>query len=127
MVVLVDQMIELNTGESAKRLAIPWVSKRSALRRRIRSETPVSRARTAGVRPKRTIPANIRPPMSWPGAFRSFAKALATDVAAVQAVLTLPWSNGPVEGQITKLKLLKRGAYGRMKLDLLRQRLLHAA
>ncbi len=59
--------------------------------------------------------------------FRSFAKALATDVAAVKAALTLPWSNGPVEGQITKLKLLKRGAYGRMKLDLLRQRLLHAA
>ena len=59
--------------------------------------------------------------------FRRFATALATDVAAVQAALTLPWSNGPVEGQITKLKLLKRGAYGRMKLDLLRQRRLHAA
>ena len=59
--------------------------------------------------------------------FRTFAKTLETDVAAVHAALTLPWSNGPVEGQITKLKLLKRGAYGRMKLDLIRQRLLHAA
>ena len=58
--------------------------------------------------------------------FRNFAKALETDMAAVQAALNLTWSNGPVEGQITKLKLLKRGAYGRVKLDLLRQRLLHA-
>ncbi len=58
---------------------------------------------------------------------RNFAKALEIDRDAVTAALTLSWSNGPVEGQVTKLKLLKRGAYGRMKLDLLRQRLLHAA
>jgi hypothetical protein len=35
------------------------------------------------------------------------------DLAAVTAGLTLPWSNGPVEGQITRLKLLKRQGYGR--------------
>jgi transposase len=46
---------------------------------------------------------------------------------AVQAALTLPYSNGRVEGQITQLKLLKRPSYGRAKLDLLRQRMRHAA
>jgi len=41
--------------------------------------------------------------------------------------LTLPWSTGPVEGQITKLKLIKRQAYGRAGIAFLRQRMLHAA
>jgi transposase len=56
-----------------------------------------------------------------------FASSLQREQAAVQAALTLPYSNGQVEGQITKLKLLKRQGYGRAKLDLLRQRMLHAA
>jgi transposase len=51
----------------------------------------------------------------------------AKDGAAARAALTLPWSNGPAEGHINKLKLIKRSAYGRMQLDLLRQRVLHAA
>ena len=38
-----------------------------------------------------------------------------------------PWSNGPVEGQVNRLKLIKRSMYGRAKFDLLRQRVLHAA
>ncbi len=58
---------------------------------------------------------------------RNFAAGLEKDGAAVRAALTLPWSNGPTEGHINKLKLIKRSAYGRMKLDLLRQRVLHAA
>lgn len=57
----------------------------------------------------------------------SFALGLEQDVAAVRAALTLPWSSGQVEGQITKLKLIKRQAYGRADLDLLRARLLDAA
>jgi transposase len=57
----------------------------------------------------------------------NFASGLQREHAAVQAALTLPYSNGQVEGQITKLKLLKRQSYGRAKLDLLRQRMLHAA
>ena len=57
----------------------------------------------------------------------NFADSVAKDGAAVRAALTLPWSTGPVEGHIHKLKLIKRGAYGRMKLDLLCQRVLHAA
>jgi transposase len=57
----------------------------------------------------------------------NFADSVSKDGAAVRAALTLPWSTGPVEGHIHKLKLIKRSAYGRMKLDLLRLRVLHAA
>lgn len=53
----------------------------------------------------------------------SFAKGVAADYAAVAAALTQPWSNGQTEGQITKLKLVRRQMYGRGKLDLLRARL----
>ena len=53
-----------------------------------------------------------------------FARGLQEDLAAVTAGLTLPWSQGPVEGQITRLKLLKRQSYGRAGVALLRQRLL---
>jgi transposase len=56
-----------------------------------------------------------------------FAAKLRTDQAAVQAGLTLRWSNGQTEGQVTKLKLVKRQGYGRAKVDLLRKRLLRAA
>ena len=48
------------------------------------------------------------------------------DCRAIDAAVTLEWSNGQVEGQVNRLKVLKRGMYGRAKLDLLRQRLLHA-
>ena len=58
---------------------------------------------------------------------QSFADSLARDRAAVEAALTLEWSTGPVEGRITKLKLVKRQMYGRAKFDLLRQRVLAAA
>ena len=58
--------------------------------------------------------------------FCSFAKGIRQDEAAIRAALSLPWSNGPVEGHISRLKLLKRQAYGRAKLDLLRIRLLAA-
>jgi transposase len=60
-------------------------------------------------------------------ALRSFAAGIQRDKAAVLAGLTLEWSQGQVEGQITRLKLLKRGMYGRAKLDLLRQRMLYEA
>jgi transposase len=57
---------------------------------------------------------------------QSFAQGVEQDKAAVQAGLTLPLSNGPVEGQVTKIKLIKRMMYGRAKFPLLRQRILHA-
>jgi transposase len=53
---------------------------------------------------------------------RNFLQGLLKDEAAVRAGLTLPWSQGPVEGHVNKLKLLKRASYGRARLDLLRQR-----
>src|SRR5258708_5446937 len=56
---------------------------------------------------------------------KSFAKGIRQDQAAVFAGLTLPWSNGPVEGHVNRLKLIKRSMYGRAKLRLLRQRVLH--
>lgn len=57
----------------------------------------------------------------------SFAKGIAQDKAAVRAAITEAWSNGQTEGQITKLKLVKRQMYGRGKLDLLEARLIGAA
>ena len=58
---------------------------------------------------------------------RRFALWLHGDAAAVRAGLMRTESNGQTEGQINKLKLVKRAMYGRGKFDLLRQRLLHAA
>jgi transposase len=54
----------------------------------------------------------------------SFGKGIAADQAVVGAAMTQPWSNGQTEGQITKLKLVRRQMYGRGKLDLLRARLI---
>ena len=56
-----------------------------------------------------------------------FARGLTDDRAAVEAALSLEWSNGQTEGQVNKLKLLKRQMYGRANFDLLRRRVLHAA
>ena len=56
--------------------------------------------------------------------FRRLAKSFRQDEAAIRAGLSLRWSQGPVEGTIHRLKLLKRQMYGQAKLDLLRQRLL---
>lgn len=58
---------------------------------------------------------------------KRFAGKLRADHDAVQAGLTLRHSNGQTEGQVTKLKLVKRQGYGRAKVDLLRKRLLRAA
>ncbi|WP_428981590.1 transposase [Nonomuraea composti] len=58
---------------------------------------------------------------------RSFAEGLLIDHDAVVAGLTLPYSNGPAEGVINKIKLLKRQMYGRAGLALLRKRILLAS
>jgi transposase len=59
-------------------------------------------------------------------ALARFAQGLQEDLAAITAGLTLPWSNGPVEGHINRLKLLKRQGYGRAGVSLLRQRVMQA-
>ena len=57
----------------------------------------------------------------------TFAAGLEVDGAAVSAALTEPWSSGQAEGQVNRLKLLKRQNYGRASFDLLRRRVLLAA
>lgn len=57
---------------------------------------------------------------------RRFAIGLVADQPAIEAAISLPWSNGQTEGQVNRLKLLKRAMYGRAKLDLLSQRFLHS-
>lgn len=54
----------------------------------------------------------------------SFASGVLKDREAISAAITSPWSNGQTEGQITKLKLVKRQMYGRGKLDLLQARVI---
>ena len=54
-----------------------------------------------------------------------FAAGLEADLSAVRAAFSSPWSSGQVEGQINRLKYLKRQMYGRAKLDLMRIRVLH--
>jgi transposase len=57
---------------------------------------------------------------------RGFAQSLQRDRPAVNAALTSAWSNGQVEGQINRLKLIKRQMYGRANFDLLKARFLYA-
>ena len=57
-------------------------------------------------------------------ALRRFATGLYEDYEAVKAGVTLPWSSGPVEGHINRLKMLKRQMFGRAHLDLLSRRFL---
>jgi len=57
----------------------------------------------------------------------SFAKGIIADRDAVKAAIIHSWSNGQTEGQITKLKLVKRQMYGRAKIDLLEARVTGAA
>ena len=55
---------------------------------------------------------------------QSFAKGVSEDKEAIFAGLTRDESNGPTEGHITRLKLIKRQGYGQANFDLLRLRVL---
>jgi transposase len=55
---------------------------------------------------------------------RSFARGIQRDYHAVKAALTLPWSNGMVEGHVNRIKFVKRQMFGRANFDLLRLRVL---
>jgi transposase len=57
----------------------------------------------------------------------NFAKHLWRDQAVILAALQQPWSNGPVEGHVHRLKLIKRSMYGRANFNLLRLRVIMAA
>jgi transposase len=58
---------------------------------------------------------------------QSLAAGIVRDFDAVRAALLLPYSNGQTEGQVNKLKSLKRQMYGRATFEVLRKRVLHAA
>ncbi len=55
-----------------------------------------------------------------------FAMGLRRDLCAIKNALATPWTTSPVEGQISKLKMIKRTMYGRAGFQLLRARILHA-
>jgi transposase len=55
---------------------------------------------------------------------RLFARGLNQDLAAVRNALLFEWSNGQTEGQVNRLKMIKRQMYGRAGFDLLRARVL---
>jgi transposase len=57
---------------------------------------------------------------------RATARGMWLDRPAVEAAVATEWSNGQTEGQVNRLKVLKRAMYGRAKFDLLRQRMLYA-
>jgi transposase len=59
--------------------------------------------------------------------FQAFAASLERDRAAVELAIASQWSSGQVEGQINRLKLIKRMMYGRGKLDLLRKRVVYGS
>jgi len=57
-------------------------------------------------------------------ALKSFTHGLIQDLEAIKAALSLEWSNGQTEGQVNRLKTIKRQMYGRANFDLLRKRVL---
>ena len=57
---------------------------------------------------------------AWP-----VAAGIRQDLAAVTAGLTLPHSSGATEGNVNRIKAIKRQMYGRASLDLLRKRVIH--
>jgi transposase len=61
------------------------------------------------------------------GELRRFAEGIRRDEASIEAAVTEPWSNGPVEGHVNRLKMIKRQMYGRAGFQLLRARVVHAA
>jgi transposase len=58
---------------------------------------------------------------------KSFASGIRRDYAAVHAALSVAYSNGVVEGNVNRLKTVKRQMYGRANFDLLRKRVLYPA
>ncbi len=64
-------------------------------------------------------------PSRRPAELHTFAAGIRQDLAAVTAGLSLPYSSGTTEGNVNRLKALKRQMYGRASLDLLRKRVIH--
>lgn len=82
----------------------------------VRTRTPAAFASWLDAVAQRDLPA-----------LQTFAEGLKQDEPAILAALELPWSNGPLEGFVNKIKTIKRQMYGRASFPLLRQRVLLAA
>ena len=65
--------------------------------------------------------------MSKQAKYYSSEYLLCQDLASIQNAISLEWSNGQVEGQVNRLKMLKRQMYGRANFDLLRARVMPMA
>jgi transposase len=78
-------------------------------------------------RPRQLDPWLRRVSQSSSTDLQGFASGIKRDYAAVKMALSVPWSQGQVEGQITRLKYLKRQMYGRARFELLRSRTLRRA
>lgn len=90
----------------------------------------LSRAFISLVRGKKEMTLNQWIAKAWGSGIKeltSFANGLQSDYMAVQESFTSKWSNGQTEGQVNRLKLIKRQMYGRAKFDLLRARVLNKA
>ncbi len=103
-------VLRLLTEEPALGIAIKWAKQLNAMLRHRVSENLDELLHAADG----TLLAN-------------FAAGLRRDFDAVKAALKLPWTTSPVEGQNSRLKMLKRTMYGRAGIELLRARVLHAA
>jgi transposase len=77
--------------------------------------------------PKTLVPWLLEAQTSGIPALKEFAVGLERELAAIKAAFSLPWSNGPVEGVVNRIKLIKRQMFGRAGFDLLRRRALLAA
>jgi transposase len=64
-------------------------------------------------------PGPYRPAASTFLELEHFASGIQKDAAAVLGAIVSPWSNGQVEGQVTRVRMLKQQMYGRAKFDLL--------
>ena len=95
----------------------------------IRAATQLAREFAAMVRGEGSDTLNSWIQRAWatavPREIRTFATGLKSDFDAVEAGLTTEWSNGQLEGQVNRLKLIKRQMYGRANFDLLRKRVLY--
>ena len=117
---------EENRDEEDKRIIKQLISQHSALALSIELSqdfAPMLRERT----PEQFDDWLSRALSSQLLALVAFAEGLVKDYDAVKAGMTFEWSNGPVEGQINRLKMLKRQMYGRASLELLSRRFLWAA
>jgi transposase len=121
---LLGEVPDLSEGEQA------------FLERRQRHYPPIAVARQLGVEFFRLVRERDAPALeewlrqaaeSGVSELQSRAARIRQDQEAVIAALTSPWSNGPTEGHVNRLKLIKRQGYGRAGLELLRVRLLAAA